>query len=447
MSNATQKAKRAFKIGAIASIILVASPLILTFIFLVVLIVPFLFGIPAFKQLASLWLNRTKRDLYPVEYTYKKPGLTRAWEAVKFLFKIVLFPLYLWALGIKALLASFIYPKSGLIDLVPVFPFCQIRSPEYDPSSLKFKGVKLKQFVIQMPDDVQIYTCEMVSKAVEETVDMPHIIYFGGNGAQFSDYVDKIRDDLTVLKAKVIGFHHSGFGNSGCAMKDGTQRHVPTLSFSPLVEEGIAQVERLLAKGVAAEKITLYGHSLGGTIAIAVATHFHQQNPPKKIQIFGDRTLSGTGDFAMAALLPSVDGKQEKKTPPTIAQRIRRGIQVCCAYLLKPLIKLVLVLSDWDIDASSFSKIEARYRDYIVVRGRDEEDEIIDDEVIPYGASIHKLGPINAESKQYKQTHGGRDPHKFVGNNFFHADPLSALVNSNGETGSDRFNDFVRKVS
>jgi len=283
----------------------------------------------------------------------------------------------------------------------------------------------------------------MVSRKVKETPDMPHIIYFGGNGCDFMSYSSKIADDVRILKAKVIGFHHSGFGNSGCAMKDGTLRHVPILSFSTLVAEGIAQVERLLAKGVPAGKITLYGHSLGGTIATAVAIHFHLQNPPKKIKIFNDRSFSSTTDFAMAALLPSVDNKQEKKTPPAIGQRIRRGIQVFFAYLLKPLIKLVLILSDWDIDASGFSKIDARFRDYIVVRGRDKKNNLMNDEVIPYGASIHKLGPINAESKRFKQTHLGRDLHKYVGNDFFHNTPLSKLINSNCSTGRERFNHFV----
>lgn len=67
-----------------------------------------------------------------------------------------------------------------------------------------------------------------------------------------------------------------------------------------LAEAGIAQVEYLLNQGVAVDKITLHGKSLGGAVALEVAIHFFKQHLYPNIEI--DRTFSTFSD-EMTSLL------------------------------------------------------------------------------------------------------------------------------------------------
>jgi len=304
----------------------------------------------------------------------------------------------------------------------------------------------VREFNIGMPDGAILKTCEIRHKDTEDANDIPHIIYFAGNRSTVLRYENAIMADALKIKAKVIGFHHSSFGQSGVLMSDGEVWHKPAASHHTLVEEAIAQVQRLLDKGVPAGKITLYGHSLGGTIATAVAYHFHNLQKPQRIFIFNDRSLITPTAFATGIILPE---KNRPNRPWLIRDYIRFGL----AKGLQPVFKTVVMLSGWDFDVSYFAKIPEAYRQYLLARGKADNGQIITDELIPYQASIHKIDTIKNEYKEWKkkQPESMRDnPHKFykiIDNESMrlHVINLKDLAREDGTTGQDYWHGFVRR--
>ncbi|MCH9620761.1 MAG: hypothetical protein S4CHLAM20_01650 [Chlamydiia bacterium] len=59
-----------------------------------------------------------------------------------------------------------------------------------------------------------------------------------------------------------------------------------------LVQNGIELVESLEKMGYQRENITLFGHSIGGTIAVPVKEHFEKQNEDQKIKLIAYHTLN-----------------------------------------------------------------------------------------------------------------------------------------------------------
>ena len=303
----------------------------------------------------------------------------------------------------------------------------------------------VKEFAIGMPNSVQLQTCEIQHKSAADNRETPCIIYFGGNGATFLNYKDAIIADALTLNARVIGFHHSSFGRSGVVMANGDIWHQPVSSHRTLVEEGIAQVQRLLDSGVPAEKITLYGHSLGGTIATAVAYHFHHLKIPQCIYVFNDRSLTSPTAFITAAIAP--------EKPIQHSQRLTKDhMRIALAWVLQPIIKLTVMLSGWDFDASSFAKIPEEYRQYLVVRGKTDKGNVITDEIIPDGASVRHLNQVKEEYKTWKGAQPADkkyNPHKFYKtaneSQLSHECGLSELTNRGEMTGQEYWHAFVRR--
>lgn len=195
-----------------------------------------------------------------------------------------------------------------------------------------------------------------------------YIINFVGNGMCYEYYGSDIQRDAFELKANVIGFNFRGVSES-------TGR---TQSKDNLVADGITQVQRLLDKGVLPENIILKGHSLGGAVASLVAAHFHAQKQP--IYVFNSCSFSNITDVIEGRIRLLFFCQNENL------------IGKALAWLTRPLIKYVLRVTNWEIDAASaFKTIPEEYRDYIVVRGEKKaEKNRGHDGVIPYYASIHK---------------------------------------------------------
>jgi len=304
----------------------------------------------------------------------------------------------------------------------------------------------VREFNIGISSGAILKTCEIRHIDTEDVTDTPHIIYFAGNSSTVLRYENAIMVDALQMKAKVIGFHHSSFGQSGVLMSNGEVCHKPAASHHTLVEEAIAQVQRLLDKGVPAEKITLYGHSLGGTIATAVAYHFHNLQKPQRVFIFNDRSLITPTAFATGIILPE---KNKPNRPWLIKDYIRFGL----AKGLQPIFKTFVMLSGWDFDVSYFAKIPAAHRQYLLARGKADNGQIITDELIPYQASIHKIDTIKNEYKEWKkkQPESMRDnPHKFykiIANESMrlHVINLKDIAREDGTTGQDYWHRFVRR--
>lgn len=141
-----------------------------------------------------------------------------------------------------------------------------------------------------------------------------HVIWCAGNSTCFADYYHASQELFNQCKAEgieIIGFDYRKVNRSTGSLK----------SLEDLINDGIAQGERLIAQGVDSNNIVYYGHSLGGTVASGAAAYLHRHG--KNPHVFIDRSLSSIprvvegiirGAFTAPSLSFSIeDGQDQKK--------------------------------------------------------------------------------------------------------------------------------------
>ncbi len=285
------------------------------------------------------------------------------------------------------------------------------------------------------------------------TKDQMYIINLVGNGMCYEDIIDEMSEDANVLKANVVGFNFRNVKQSTGQPK----------SAKDLVTDGIAQVQRLLDKGVSSKNITLKGHSLGAGIASLVAQHFHQIGQP--IKVFNGRSFSSITNFLVGYIRLARDQKGKVLKGHNDSMK-----GIILGWLAKPFIKLALALVKWEINAgSAFKSIPKEYRAYIVVRSnRERRVDRCDDGVISHYASIHKeltserradKAKIDAQLKKLAETEteekeslvNNREKikssmkmetgHQFEGHNLY----LINLRNRSGMNAATFFSDFFQR--
>lgn len=366
------------------------------FTFLGLCLAPIAFPVVVYiyGMLALMQSHAPDKPEYEEVYRYqpKPKTIPEKWlDLGKTFLKYALFPLYVGALGIKKIIMEEVFPRKRY-------------EQRFDHNqNERLQKYNIRTIAVQMPNNIQLHSCEYSFKAHDDNSnsDRPHILYFGGNIATYEVYIDKMLDDAEKLKAKVIGFHHSFSGLSGQLMPDGTMQHVSITSTSMLVQEGIAQVQRLIDEGIPAAKIVLYGHFFGGTTATLVAWHFNQQGIP--IRLFSDRSFSSSSDYVMKQLMPDSNKSQH-------------GIATAIAHLLRPILEVVLKLTDFDMSAGAkFQQIPKENRDYTVVRSVNKAThEVVNDDIVPYSASVHRIDLLRTERKcEEKKNPASKGRHKF----------------------------------
>lgn len=145
------------------------------------------------------------------------------------------------------------FPDSTVTDVKP------IKVPAAD-------GASLQTYVIEPEGDKKL-----------------HVIWCAGNSTCFADYYHHSHELFNQCKAEgieIIGFDYRKVNKSTGSLR----------SLEDLINDGIAQGERLIAQGVDSEKIVYYGHSLGGTVASGAAAYLHRHG--KNPHVFIDRSLS-----------------------------------------------------------------------------------------------------------------------------------------------------------
>ena len=145
--------------------------------------------------------------------------------------------------------------------------------------------------------------------------------------------------------------------------------------------DGIAQVNRLLLeKKISPDNILLDGHSLGGSVAVMVAKHFHDKGI--KVYVWNDRSFSSLARAAGGIVANVVTTLPESSL-------------ACSSYsILKPL--------GWQVDAANaYKKIPYTHKGYMVVDKASARGE--GDAVISQKASLHE-GVRKAEERSGHNT-------------------------------------------
>ncbi|KTD44656.1 protein SidB [Legionella quateirensis] len=307
-------------------------------------------------------------------YKAPKPQYTN-WQWFKFIgLRTVFPPVLLWdllKLGVNKLAGKAI----GSLVL-PAQDNAYSTWKYRDPSRFNTDQISCKRHTVVTHDGAELDTFEIKLKS-QKQVDpkyQKYIINFVGNDMGYEHIVDEMRQDAVELDANIVGFNLRGVGMS-------TSR---ALSKDDLVTDGIAQVQRLLDKGVSPQNITLKTFSLGAGVGSLVAYHFHQLGQP--INIFNSRSFSNITDF-----LVGHTRLDKNENGDAVGHKESFGGKIL-GWIIKPIIKLAVNLANWEIDAiDAFKNIPKEYREYIAVRSRKEiRENRIDDPVIPHYASIHK---------------------------------------------------------
>lgn len=163
-------------------------------------------------------------------------------------------------------------------------------------------------------DNIIVDTVE-INPGLKNSPRVPHVIRFNGNSMTYHDHLQHMIETANDMGVVYIAFDYPNVGHSGS---------IRLYSQQPLVNAGIAQVQRLLNRGVAPSQINLDGSSLGGAIATLVADYFYHQNPSIQLRLINDRSFS-----SVAGVVSSMIGTQN----------------------LNLLIKPALYLVGWEVNA------------------------------------------------------------------------------------------------
>lgn len=131
--------------------------------------------------------------------------------------------------------------------------------------------------------------------AISSSPDNEYLVYCCGMEENAMDF------DVSTIKPNqnAIIFNYPSKGRS-----KGQAR-----SAKDMIRATIRQVKRLLNKGIPANKITLYGYSLGGAVAIKAARKLHQEGYPVNVTV--ERSFAQFSSV-IPALINKIDAK---KTP------------------------------------------------------------------------------------------------------------------------------------
>ena len=122
------------------------------------------------------------------------------------------------------------------------------------------------------------------AKLIADNVSPKYEVFFCGNGQDAMS--------LRLLNSRIKDKNYIFWNYPGVGCSDGT-----AYSVHDLHESGYRQVKRLLAEGILAKDITLYGWSLGGGVAAHVALKLHEDGYAVNLTV--DRSFS-----RIAAVIP-----------------------------------------------------------------------------------------------------------------------------------------------
>lgn len=264
--------------------------------------------------------------------------------------------------------------------------FTEVQIP--DPTLLNTVELRHERHTVVTHDGAALDTIEIqhVSQQALSPVYQKYVISFNCNFKCYEQLIQELQVDAKELETNIIGFNYRGVSQSKSNAYPDIAEVNPTTDharkFQDLVTDGIAQVQRLLDAGVSAENITLYGLSIGGAVAVFVAYYFYKLGSP--INVFNDRSFS-TMTNLLVGQIRTMSGEYHTGHSETKANQL-------VGFLSIPLIKMVLVLSDWEADvANLYKKIPNEYKDYMLIRTRKtaRSKDVVDDAAIPHYSSIH----------------------------------------------------------
>gem|GEM_PF-4087412 len=277
----------------------------------------------------------------------------------------------------------------------------------------KYKNEKLSAGRSFDGSEVKLDTVEICPKSLvgKKPEDQKYTIYFKGQAEFYENNFERLEKDAKDFQHVSIGFNYRGAGES-----TGIAR-----SMDDLVADGIAQVQRLLDKGVKPENITLSGWSLGGGVATLVAKHFHDkfrdEGKNQNINLFADRTFSSLTNAVLGFIRTIGSGGEFGQNSGKQESWFGKAL----AFILKPLVKAMLRAEGWDHDiAAAYQALPTENKRAVNASG----DAIVSD----YAAL--RAGLDNPEEHRASMIYS---PSAVLGDIESHSAPLNELISLQGD--------------
>lgn len=255
------------------------------------------------------------------------------------------------------------------------------------------KTLELQEEYIPAKGGANLKTLTVLNKneAKKDIAEQRYVINFNPNAGRYQDNFNQMTRGANNLFTHVVGFNYRNTAGSTWKPSDPTANVIQ----KDLVNDGIAQVQHLLDKGVKAKNITLNGHSLGGAVATLVAAHFHAKE--EKVYLFNDRSFSNLTNTAVG-WVRTLGSSGHKET--TLGKIL--------GWFAEPIVKLALSVSKWEMEvAEAYVTIPKEYREHTLIRSSKEDrknhPEIVDDSTIPHSASLHNAPQLKTERRQEKE--------------------------------------------
>lgn len=311
-----------------------------------------------------------------INYNAPRPTYTKTEWAKFILLRILICPIIIW--DILQFVFNLVF--GGLLGAL-ILPAQSSKSLAVDENTEE-DGLIIESGMVNTHDGVSLNTVELKPKGYKDKPESEqrYIIILGGNGWTLQGILGNIKQEAKKLQCNVVGFNPRGVaGSSG---RTRSQKH--------LITDGMAQVQRLLDKGVKPEHILLKGQSLGSAVGANVVAHFQRQG--KHIKLFHSRSFSTLTNVVVGQIRTgfSMNGNDESFLLKLVG------------WVVKPIIWFVLNICNWELDAvSAFKQIQKQDRDYICIRSpKDDRDGMADDGVITHYASLHAA--MRDERKEQK---------------------------------------------
>lgn len=213
---------------------------------------------------------------YAHELQPKQLNKTEKAQKIAFLiFSILVFPVGLARLakrGIQRLVGLAIYPAQVII-----------KKSSYQQERKALKQIGYQTHHLKTPDNVRLHALYYAQQKPVEG--QKTVILFPGNGASSFSY-ENLRTAFKDMGWNVLLFDPRHVGKS--------QKKMATCKSTILDGETAYQFAK--AQGVKKENILLWGHSLGGGIATAVAANH------KKVMLINDRSFSSLSSVIKALM-------------------------------------------------------------------------------------------------------------------------------------------------
>lgn len=267
---------------------------------------------------------------------------------------------------------------------------------------------RLNFFSLETVEHAVLDSVEVAAKgeAEKKPEDRTYVISCVPRSQNYTGWLKQLRTFAEKAQTTYITFNYRGVERSQGVI----------WTEKDMVNDAVAQAQRLLLMGVKPEKIAFEGECIGGAVATLAAAELYKQG--HDVKLFNARSFRSSSRLALYKILPQ-DGAS-KLNPLNWLRYAAAGLFLVIGV---PLLKL----SHWNLNAAeAWDSIPEDAKDFMVIRSAKEGGQHlnVDDSLIPHkGASIYSYVREKLGEKPSTETKDALHEHRFEVNPETGGDP------------------------